>query len=359
MAKNVLPFVRRAAPAGLGVLLIVGMLAWLMGAFHHRLPPGPAAAAGGEAASGERLVVQTIRRRAHETAVGTVRAVHEVVVAARILGRVGRLTIERAGQAVRSGDLLAELEAGDLRAAADQARAVHQVAVTRRDKAQLDLTRSEQLVQQGAAAGDRLDSDRATLAAATAELERAAQGITAAETTLAFATIKAPIDGIVVDKLVQPGDIVQPGQAICRLYDPTRLQLVAVVREELVGRLTVGQEVDVTLPALGKDCRGRVAEIVPSAQAASRSFEVKVTGPCQPGVVTGMFGRLLIPLDDVDELRVPRRAVRSIGQLDLVDVVVDGRAVRRFVRLGAADGDSVQVLSGLAAGETVLLGPGR
>jgi multidrug efflux pump subunit AcrA (membrane-fusion protein) len=98
---------------------------------------------------------------------------------------------------------------------------------------------------------------------------------------------------------------------------------------------------------------------VPSAQAASRSFEVKVTGPCQPGVVTGMFGRLHIPLDDVDELRVPRRAVRSIGQLDLVDVVVDGRAVRRFVRLGAADGDSVQVLSGLAAGETVLLGPGR
>lgn len=359
MAKSALLRLRRPAVAVGGVAAIVLLLAWLMGAFHHRTPPGPPQAPAATPLAGERLLLQTTRRRASESAVGTVRAVHETVVASRILGRITTLAIQRAGQPVQKDELLVELEASDLRAVAEQARAAHKVAVTRRDKARLDLDRTEQLVKQGAAAGDRLDTDRSLLAAAEAEVERAAQNIAAADSTLAFATIRAPIGGIVVDKQVQLGDIVQPGQPICTLYDPTRLQLVAVVREELAGRLAIGQEVDVTLEALGKQCRGRVAEIVPTAQVTSRSFEVKITGPCQPGIVTGMFGRLHIPLDDVEELRVPVHALHSVGQLDFVDVVVDGRAARRFVRLGARDGDTVAVLSGLRAGETVLLGSGR
>jgi membrane fusion protein, multidrug efflux system len=355
MARHAFLHWRRPAAFAGGLAAIVLLLAWLMGAFHHRVPPGPPVAQPSMPIAGERWTVTMQRRRTTEAAVGTVRAIHETVVASRILGRIVTLAIERAGQPVQQGEVLVEIEANDLRAVADQARAAHQVALTHRDKARLDLARTEQLVQQGAAAGDRLDTDRALAAAAEAEVERAVQHVAAADTAVGFATIRAPLGGIVVDKQVQAGDVVQPGQPICTLYDPTRLQLVAVVREELAGRLVVGQEVDVTLEALGKSCRGRVAEIVPAANVASRSFEVKITGPCQPGVVTGMFGRLHIPLDEVDELRIPGRAVRSIGQLDFVDVVVDGRAARRFVRLGTRDGDTVQVLSGLRAGEIIVL----
>ena len=341
-----------------GVLATVLLLAWLMGAFGHRTPPGPPQPRAPVAADGPRHTALPIEVPRFETAVGTVRAVRETTVAARVLGRVQRLAIERAGQAVQEGDVLVELEASDLLALAEQARAALRVAETRRDKAKLDHDRSAALVQQGAAAPERLEADRATLRAAEAEVERANQSVAGAESALAFATVRAPIRGIVVDKLVNQGDIVQPGQAICTLYDPTRLQLVAVVREELAGRLEVGQRVTVTLDALGKDCEGQVAEIVPAAQTQSRAFEVKVTGPCQAGVVTGMFGRLHVPLGTRRELRVPAAAVLQVGQLDFVYVVGAGDSVeRRFVRTGRRAGEQVEVLAGLAAGEVVLARP--
>lgn len=339
----------------LGVGAMVLLLAWLMGAFHARMPAGPPQVHTRKAPEGPRHTVATVRTVRSETAIGTIRAVRETVVASRILGRVQTLAIQRAGQPVQQDELLVELEASDLRAMADQAKASLTVAETRRDKARLDFERSQSLVQQGVAAPDRLDADRATLAAAEAEVERARQSVTGAESALGFAAIRAPITGIVVDKQVSVGDIVQPGQPICTIYDPTQLQLVAVVREELAGRLQVGQSVEVTLDALGKQCQGTVAEIVPAAQVQSRAFEVKVTGPCQPGIVTGMFGRLHVPLDAMDELRVPKSAVQAIGQLDFVQVVtVDGTLQRRFVRTGRATGDTVEILSGLAAGEVLL-----
>lgn len=349
---------RRPLAIGAGILVMGLLLAWLMGAFHHRVPPGaptrPAAAP-----TGEPFTVRTVAVPRTETAVGTVRAVAETVVASRILGRIRSLAITRAGQPVQQGELLAELDADDLRAAAEQARAQQRVAETRRDKAKVDFDRSTELVQQGVAAPDRLDTDRAALLAAEAEVERARQAVAAADTALGFASLRAPLSGIVVDKLVQTGDVVQPGQPIAKLYDPTRMQLVAVVREELAGRLQPGQPVDVTLDALGESCAGTISEIVPMAAVQSRSFEVKVTGPCHPGVVSGMFGRLHVPLGTADELQVPVRAVQRIGQLDFVQVLRDGRAERRFVRLGRPRGDAVEVLAGLTAGEVVLLPTAR
>jgi RND family efflux transporter MFP subunit len=197
-------------------------------------------------------------------------------------------------------------------------------------------------------------------------VERAAQAAREAETILGYATIRSPLDGIIVDKRVEVGDTATPGQVLLTLYDPTRMQLIARVRESLTQRLQVGQDIDVHVSALGKTCTGRVSEIVPEAEAASRTFSVKVTGPCPEGVYTGMFGRLLIPLDDEQVLLIPQAAVRRIGQLDVVDVVVrapdetqaEPRVQRRTVQLGRDFGEDVEVLAGLQAGELVALGTG-
>jgi len=105
-------------------------------------------------------------------------------------------------------------------------------------------------------------------------------------------------------------------------------------------------------------CRGRVSEIVPEAETASRTFSVKVTGPCPPDVYTGMFGRLLIPLDEQEVLVVPKSAVRRVGQLELVDVVTDGRRLRRAVKTGRNYGEDVEILAGLHEGESVVVGGG-
>jgi hypothetical protein len=123
----------------------------------------------------------------------------------------------------------------------------------------------------------------------------------------------------------------------------------------LAHRLKVGQPIGVRVDALDKVCSGTVSEIVPEAQSASRAFQVKVTGPCPAGIYSGMFGRIIIPLEDEQVLVVPRQAVRNVGQLELVEVIEGGQAFRRAVRTGRTLGKDVEVLSGLRQGEEVAL----
>jgi RND family efflux transporter MFP subunit len=139
------------------------------------------------------------------------------------------------------------------------------------------------------------------------------------------------------------------------LFDPRQMQLVASVRESLAQRLEVGQNIGVDIEGIKKKFTGTISEIVPEAQAASRAFQVKVTGPCPPGVYSGMFARLLIPLEDEQVLVVPHQAIRNVGQLELVEVVENGHASRRAVRTGRTFDDGTEVLSGLREGERVVV----
>jgi RND family efflux transporter MFP subunit len=176
---------------------------------------------------------------------------------------------------------------------------------------------------------------------------------------LDYATIRAPITAVVIDKRVEAGDTVGPGQVLLTLYDPTRMQMVVTVRESLAQRLTVGQKIPGRLEALKHDCEATISEIVPEAQTASRSFTVKVTGPCPPGVYSGMFGRIFIPLEDEGVVVVPAAAVFKVGQLDMVDVAVDGTVRRRSVQLGRLLNQDYEVLAGLTAGEKIVVPKGR
>jgi hypothetical protein len=133
------------------------------------------------------------------------------------------------------------------------------------------------------------------------------------------------------------------------------MQMVATVRESLALRLKVGQQLPARLDSLGFEGHATVSEIVPEAQAESRSFQVKVTGPCPPNVYSGMFGRIFIPLDDEEILIVPAGAVRRVGQLDEVDVVADAMVSRRAVQVGRTLDLDLEVLSGLEEGERVVL----
>ncbi len=158
-----------------------------------------------------------------------------------------------------------------------------------------------------------------------------------------------------IDKKIDAGDMATPGQVLVGIYDPTHMQLVASVRESLAYELRVDQEIGVFIEALNKQCSGTISEIVPEAQSASRTFQVKVTGPCPAGIYSGMFGRMQIPLQKEQVLLIPRAAVRQVGQLELVDAVVNGHVSRRAIRTGRIFDDQVEVLSGLRQGEQVVL----
>jgi RND family efflux transporter MFP subunit len=348
--------VARNVGLAVGMLaFVIVMMMWLTNVFHKKISGKPVEGEDRPIGQMPLVPVEQLRVPVTESAVGTVRPVHEVSVGSKILAKVLEVHV-KAGDQVTKNMVLVKLDDVDLKARLAQARAAVAAERAVRDQAKVENDRVQTLF----AAGNetQIERNRAENAfrSAEANLEGAEQALKGAEAQLDYATIRSAIDGVVVDKRVDVGDMVTPGQVLLTLYDPSRMQLVASVRESLTHRLKVGQNIDVTVDAMGHACQGQVSEIVPQAESASRTFLVKVTGPCPPGVYAGMFGRLTIPLNDEEILVIPRAAVRKIGQVDVVDVAEGQFLRRRAVELGRSFGDKVEVLSGLRVGEKVAVG---
>jgi membrane fusion protein, multidrug efflux system len=342
--------------AGFATLVLVLML-WLAGRFSPKVPSaarptGPAVPAAVPTLA--TATVRLVRLPITETAVGSIKAIYETSVASRLAARVVEVNL-KAGQRVKTGDVLVRLDDSDLRARLKQAQAEVDRARAVKAIAESELRRITPLRKQNAASANEFERAETAVKTADADLERAGQAVREAESLLEYATVKAPLDGIVVDKKVDVGDTALPGQVMARVYDPNSMQLVASVRESLTQRLRVGQPIGVRVDVLAKTCEGRVAEIVPESETGSRTFQVKVSGPCPPGIYSGMFGRILIPLDEEEVLVVPREAVRRVGQLELVEVADAGRVQRRSVRTGRVIAGQFEVLSGLRPGEQVVV----
>lgn len=333
------------------------MMLVLAGVFRHKTPDEPAPVVERRYSGEPTAVVRLVRRQRFESAVGTIRPVHEASVASKLLARVVEVRVQ-AGQRVNQDDVLVRLDDDELQARLKQAVASVAASRAASERAAADLDRAERLRPSQAITQAAYDQAAAASKTSLAELQRAEQAHREAEVLLGFATIRAPISGTIVDKKVEQGDTVTPGQVLLTLYDPERMQMVATVRESLAQKLAVGQRLPARVESMGYECLATVSEVVPEAQAASRSFTVKVTGPCPQGVYSGMFGRLMLPLEDEQVLLVPDQAVQRVGQLTLVDVVLDERVQRRSVRLGRAVEGDWEVLSGLTAGERTVLRTG-
>jgi RND family efflux transporter MFP subunit len=332
---------------------VIALLFWLAGRFEPKVSlRAEGDLASEHPASGTIVKVRRVPLPLIETAVGTVQPVHEITIGAKLLARIVEVNL-KAGQTVKAGDVLVRLDDSDLLARRRQLEAVLDAARARHVQAEADANRAAQLQRSNAISQQEHERAETALKSADAEIIRAEESINEIQAMLSWATIRSPIDGIVIDKKGEVGDMATPGQTLATLFDAKRMQLVAVVRESLAHRLKVGQPMEVHIETFGAGGIGTISEIVPEADPTSRAFQVKVTGPCPEGIYSGMFGRILIPLDDELVLVIPRQAVQSIGQLDLVNVSTHGSVSRRAVRLGRAVGDDVEVLSGLREGEAV------
>ena len=175
---------------------------------------------------------------------------------------------------------------------------------------------------------------------------------------LTYAQVESPIAGIVTERRIEAGDLANPGMLLLAVYDPLRMRLEAPVPVRLVDRLALGQEVEVALDRPARVFRGTVAEIVSEVDAATRTQLVKVhLDGVEGDVLPGTFGRLWVEAEPREAIFVPAAAVVRIGQLAFVQVVRDGRAFRRLVKTGPAQGDRIEILSGLRTGDVVLAQP--
>lgn len=349
----------RVAEAGGALCLMLLLLLWLSGAFAEKIEPGVVEEAAETAPQGApTAVVEEVTVPVVEEAAGTVQAERKTVVSSRITALI-RDVLVHAGDVVAAGDPLIRLDDRDLTARVEEARRSVEAAAAQRAKTERDLQRAKTLLRQGVLSRSEYDQTEAAFKVADAKLARAQQALQGAEVALSFTVLRAPVDGRIVDRFADGGDMALPGKPLLALYDPTALRIEVQVRESLVSDLAIGQRLRVRLGAVGEPIEGTVDEIVPQAEAGSRTFLVKVGLPKRAGVYTGMFGRVQIPAGERQRTLIPSSAVEHVGQLSFVQVVQpDRRITRRLVTLGPKIEDGrVEVLSGVRTGEVVLERP--
>lgn len=301
--------------------------------------------------------VEEVKKTTHpsfEEAVGTVKARREVLISPRIMGTIVELPV-KAGDAVKRDLLLARLDDRDIKARLGQARSAAGAAESEFQRASSDYERYKRLRSQQAATQQQFESIEAAYLAAKARLAQASELVQEAQITLGYTVIRSPIDGLVVEKHMQVGDMASPGQPIMTLQEQGPLRLEAAVREGVAGSIETGDQLKVRIDALDLELAGTVEEKVPAADPMTRSFLVKVSLPQRPGLRSGMFGRIYVPVGSASVLTVPRTAIQRVGELDLVWVLSEQRPERRYVRTGYEYGDRIEVLSGLREGEKVIL----
>lgn len=201
------------------------------------------------------------------------------------------------------------------------------------------------------ASHEMAQAKRTQLASKIAQAEAARR---AAEVMRGYGQITAPFDGGVTEKSAQTGSLAAPGAPLLTLERQDDYRLEAAVEESKLAEIRLGQSAEVVLDALGRTLRGRVAEVVPAVDAASRTFTVKIDLPALPQLRSGMFGRARFQLGRRKVLLVPAAAVTERGQLFSLFVVEEGRARNRLVTVGQRLGAQLEVLSGLNAGERII-----
>ncbi len=283
--------------------------------------------------------VETRALPALEEVVGTVRARLRATIEAKTSGRIVELPVTL-GQKIKAGELLARLDAPEIKARLDQADAsLHQ--------AERDWKRVSSLYNQQAAT--RADYD-----GAESRLELARAGVAEARALLEYVEVKAPFDGVVTRKSVDVGDLATPGRPLVEVEDPRRLQLEADVPEAIAARIRAGGVM--TVRAGGESgLSGSVAEIAPNADPVSRTFRVKLDLSGDERLMSGQFARLVVPVGETTSMRVPASAVVQRGQLEIVFAVENQHARLHLVRTGRPFDHEIEILSGLDAGDAVVI----
>lgn len=300
--------------------------------------------------------------------VGTVSARTSAMVSARIPGTVSVLHV-REGDRVRKGQLLGQLDSQENMAlatgaiaAVDEAKRGLEEAQARHKLTEATFARFKKLYDEQALTRQEFDTRQTELelaqqgvARAQSRLRQVQEAARAAGAVADYTRIVAPISGVVVAKQINLGATVFPGQPLITIDDEGSYQLELAVPESRLRDVRTGTAVQVTIDATGSQFAARVTEVVPTSDPASRTFVAKVP-VVQRGVRSGMFGRGSIALGtSVKGIRVPGAAVFERGALTAVWVVGSDDVVRmRLVKTGRTQGNQVEILSGLTAGDRIV-----
>lgn len=283
----------------------------------------------------------------------------EASVRAQIGGSVLQTYADQ-GQTVRSGQILARIDAGGIQDAFYSARAGLTAARNSADIAQRELARSEKLLAAGAIAERDIEQARRNAGAANAALADARARLAAAQKQVGNTAITAPMSGVVSDRPVSAGDVVQPGAAMFTIVDPSSMRLEAAVPADNLSQVKVGATTNFTVSGYpGRQFMGRVTRISPVADPVTRQVKIFVSIPNTAGtLVGGLFASGRLASEVQSGLIAPVSAIDSRSSVPAVLRIKGGKVERVPVQLGLRDEGSerVQITAGVQAGDTLLLG---
>ena len=290
---------------------------------------------------------------------GTLEPEREAVLRAQVAGSVLQTYADQ-GQAVNAGAVLARIDASGIQDAYTSARAGLVAARNAADVAAKDLARNQKLLAAGAIAERDIDQSRRSSIAAQAALEDANSRLATAEKAYRSTTVTAPFSGVVSERPVSAGDVVQPGSALFTVVDPSSMRLEASVPAEQLSSIRIGVPVNFTVSGYpGRQFVGRITRINPTADPTTRQVRIYVSIPnAGRALVGGLFANGRMSSATRMGLVVPASAVDVRGSAPTVMRVKQGKAEKVQVQIGlsAQSSETIEVISGLVAGDTLLLG---
>lgn len=307
-------------------------------------------------------VVKSDQIRSGPAINGNLEAESQSTVRAEVGGAVLE-TVADQGDRVSVGQTLARIDDATLRAAELAARSQVTTAQNAAEIAKRQVDRSEALIKAGAIAERDLELVRNQYQAASAQLDNARSMLANAQKQLTKATIVAPIAGVVSARQVSAGDVLAPGGAAYTIVNPSTMRLEASVPADQLSAVRVGAPVDFVVNGYpNRQFTGRVTRINPVADPSTRQVRIIVSLPNASGtLVGGLFADGHVATEVRNAPILPISAVDERGLKPYVMLIKNGVVQKAEIELGIRDAstETVEVRSGVVAGDTILLGAAR
>jgi RND family efflux transporter MFP subunit len=289
---------------------------------------------------------------------GSLDAELNATVRAQISGSIVSTSAE-VGQTVKKGQLLGRIDASALQDAYLSAKSAVLSAQATAAVADRNLQRSQTLLKAGAIAQRDLETAQTQASTAQAALADARSRLATAQKNFDNTRIVAPFDGIVSQKSVSPGDVVQPGGALFTVVDPSTMRLVAAVPSDQLAMVRVGTDVTFTVTGYaGQEFHGKVTRVSPSVDPTTRQVQIIVSIPnTNHTLISGLYADGRVSSRTQSGIVVPLAAVDTRMQRPAVVEIKGGKVTRVDVTLGMRDPttETVQVTRGVAVGDTLLV----
>ena len=296
---------------------------------------------------------------------GVLSSRQSAVLSTRMMAYVDQV-LAKPGDKVRAGQVLVRLNASDLRAKHAQVKAQYTEAKAAAKNAERDYERFRKLHEQHSVSDKEFENMELNKVSMQSKVEMAQQGLREVEAMLAYTDIKAPFAGVVAQKMVEKGNMAQPGMPLMVIEQPGEMEARASVPENYVSDARVGDRVKVEVKSLGCTLDGTISELSSSAALTGGQYAMKVSIDMQgrKDLRSGMYVAISMDNAVAEELPSPsgiwieKKSVVEREQLRGVYVAgSDDKAMLRWIRLGREDGSRVEVLSGLNEKERVISVP--